>query len=121
MSSKPDDEPNYDLVKRKRVETESVVKSLLQALGSHVGLVVLCVAVAVLGRINFIFTRNLIKNFIITTGAEAYIELELPFEEKEYADKRKAGKSVDEAQRYLSEKFFDYATNEDTYNFTEEM
>lgn len=44
------DELNYDLIKREKVQSGAFIKSMLKALFSHVGLVVACVAIAVLGQ-----------------------------------------------------------------------
>ena len=96
MSKPDDDELNYELVKRERSKSESVIKSVLQALLSNIGLVAVCIVIAVL-------------------GAEAYVELERPAEEKDYEDKKKAGKRVDDAQKYLADHFYDFATDKVCY------
>ena len=51
-------------------------------------------------------------------GADAYLALERPAELEDYEKKKKAGKRVDDAQRYLSDHFYDFATDQDKYNFT---
>ena len=45
----------------------------------------------------------------------------MPNEEEEYLAKQKAGKDVFESQKYLARKFYDYATDKETYNFTKEV
>ncbi len=44
--------------------------------------------------------------------------METDAEEKRYENKRQAGREVEAAAEYLSSAFWEYATNEDRYNFT---
>ena len=55
-----------------------------------------------------------------TLGATAYIGLEQEYDEKLYADKQDAGRQVRDAQLYLVNIFWEYATNIDRFNYTEE-
>ena len=41
---------SYDLVKREKVKSGVIIKSLLRALFSHIGLVVSSVAIAIFGK-----------------------------------------------------------------------
>ena len=51
-------ERSYELVTRKRAETGTFWKGLLKFLFSHVGLVILCIAVAVIGAELYIQVRE---------------------------------------------------------------
>ena len=55
----------------------------------------------------------------INLGATAYIGLEQEFDEKLYADKQDAGRQVRDAQLYLVNIFWEYATNIDRFNYSE--
>jgi len=96
-----DDEINYELVIREKRQDTSALKSILQQLFSGVGLVVLCILIAIF-------------------GATAYIGLEQEYDEKLYADKQDAARQVRDAQLYLVNIFWEYATNIDRFNYTEE-
>ena len=52
--AKLEEERNYTIVTRKRKETGALVKSFLRFLFSQVGLVLLCIAIAVAGWYSFI-------------------------------------------------------------------
>ena len=54
------------------------------------------------------------------SGATAYIAIEQDFDEGLYEDKQVAAKQVRDAQLYLNAIFWEYATNIDRYNFSEE-
>lgn len=99
---KLEEERNYDLVVRKRRETGNFFKSFLKFTFSHVGLVLLCVVIAV-------------------GGAEIFINIEIGKEEERYEDKRARAKEVNNAQEYLSNVFWWYAQEDEGYNFTQEQ
>ena len=44
--------------------------------------------------------------------------MELDPEENRYEDKRQAAREIEAASDYLSSAFWEYAKNEDKYNFT---
>lgn len=66
------------------------------------GLVLLCVVIAV-------------------GGAEIFINIEIGKEEERYEDKRARAKEVNNAQEYLSNVFWWYAQEDEGYNFTQEQ
>ena len=55
----------------------------------------------------------------LNLGATAYIGLEQEDDEKRYQDKQDAAKQVRDAQLYLVNIFWEYATNIDRFNYTE--
>lgn len=63
---------------------------------------------------------NCITIFSLCPGAEVFISLEKPNEEKAYEDKRERAREVQEATKYLSNAFWWYIKDTDTYNFTYE-
>ncbi len=62
-----------------------------------------------------------LKHIIIIyrrSGCQLFITLELPAEQKRYAQKQKMGQNVEDAQNYLTTLFYWYAYDQDTYNYT---
>ena len=55
----------------------------------------------------------------IFPGATAYIALEQEHDEKLYEDKKVAARQVRDAQLYLKNIFWEYATNIDRFNHSE--
>ena len=67
----------------------------------------------------FIFD-DIISGYSLFSGSLTYIELEQGADEKLYESKRTAAKQVANAQRYLRDIFWEYATNPDRFNYTQE-
>ena len=132
-----EDDVNYELVIREKRQDVSTVKVILQKLFSSIGLVFLCVAIAAFGKyywnpsaisckypsFRLLTIIESIEETIIlscVSGATAYIAIEQDFDEGLYEDKQVAAKQVRDAQLYLNAIFWEYATNIDRFNLTEE-
>jgi hypothetical protein len=94
-----EEDRSYDLVVRKKREDSTIIKSILKFLFSHVGLVLICVALAV-------------------GGSFAFCSLERPHENDRYAAKQKVAQSVEDSITYLSTAFWWYIYDP-TYNYTQ--